>query len=243
MSYLVFLLVFIVPPVLALAATAPRPLAGRGGLRARIAIPLVAAIALVYTTPWDNYLVYRRVWWYGPDRVLATIGYVPVEEYIFFVLQPLLAGLFLYHLLARRPEPSPEPGRRWPGALVYGAGSLAGAALLASGAESGLYLGLILTWACPVLFGMWVFGGAYLARHRRVLLPAIVVPTMYLWVADRVAIGLGIWDISNQYSFDLDPLGLPVEEAVFFLVTNLLAVKGTMLFLFGDRIAGGRYPR
>ena len=57
---------------------------------------------------------------------------------------------------------------------------------------------------------------------------------------DRVAIGLGIWDITNRFSLGADPLGLPVEEAVFFLFTNLLVVQGAMLFLFGDKIAEAR---
>jgi len=93
MSYLVFHLVLILPPILLMAATLPSSLNDLGGWRARIALPLIALIALTYTTAWDNYLVARDVWWYGPGRVLATIGFVPVEEYLFFVLQPVLTGL------------------------------------------------------------------------------------------------------------------------------------------------------
>ena len=58
---------------------------------------LLSFIALIYTTPWDNYLVYKKVWDYGKDRILFTIFYVPFEEYCFFILQPLLiTGIFLY---------------------------------------------------------------------------------------------------------------------------------------------------
>ena len=55
---------------------------------------VVLLLAFAYTTPWDNYLVFREVWGYPPGRVLATIGYVPVEEYAFFLLQPIMTGLF-----------------------------------------------------------------------------------------------------------------------------------------------------
>ena len=249
MTYAVFLLLFLVLPIVVLLATLPRPLAGRGGWRGRLALPLVALLALLYTTPWDNYLVYRGVWYYGPDRVLATIGYVPVEEYAFFLLQPVLTGLVLYHLLARFPQPSHGPAKRFGGALVFGILTLEGIGLLLVGPPSGLYLGLILAWAAPVLLGMWLFAGPYVGRYRRVALLALAGPTLYLWIIDRLAIGLGIWDISNEFSFDLDPFGLPIEEAVFFLITNALVVIGTILFLFGDRIAqqrlvsqGGRQP-
>ncbi len=55
----------------------------------------LATIAVVYTTPWDNYLVATGVWYYDPRLVLnRTIGYVPVEEYLFFILQTFLTGFF-----------------------------------------------------------------------------------------------------------------------------------------------------
>lgn len=43
--------------------------------------------------------------------------------------------------------------------------------------------------------------------------------------------GLGIWSISERYSLGIDPLGLPIEEAVFFLVTNWMVVPGVALLL------------
>ena len=240
MSYLSFLVIFLAVPILVLAWRQPRPLAGIGGPRARAALPLTCAIAFVYTTPWDNYLVYRDVWGYGPDRVLGTIGYVPYEEYAFFLLQPILGGLFLYRLLARSPlPPSQTPSRRaWGiGIGVYVALALLGAGLLLAGWSRGLYLGLILAWAGPVLLGMWIYAGRFVWRLRRIFLIGVAVPTLYLWIADALAIRMGIWYISDRYSLGIDPLGLPIEEATFFLVTNLLVVQGVLLFLFGDRIA------
>lgn len=241
MTYLTFHLIFILPPIVGLSLRQPRPLAGVGGARARYALLLTGLIAFVYTIPWDNYLVYRGVWTYGPERVLGTIGYVPVEEYLFFLLQPLLTGLWLYRLLGRRPAPRPA-GRhaRAGGALVYLGLTAAGVLLLLSGRPAPLYLGLILAWAGPVLLGMWLYAGPHFWAYRRVFLPAVLLPTLYLWGADWVALRLGIWAIADAYSLGLDPLGLPIEEATFFLVTNLLVVQGVMLFLHGDRIARGQ---
>lgn len=238
MTYLTFLLVFLAPPIAVLTAMQRRPLAGVGGRRGRYTLPLISLIAFFYTTPWDNYLVYKNVWSYGPDRVLGVIGYVPVEEYVFFLAQPFFAGLFLYLLLSRKPRPRTVNARLalLAGCLCYLLATLIGVALLLSGWERGLYLGLILAWAAPVLLGMWIYAGPFLWRYRNTLFASVAVPTLYLWVADRIAIGLGIWDISNRFSLDFDPFGLPFEEAVFFLITNLLVVQGAMLFLFGDRI-------
>jgi lycopene cyclase domain len=85
-------------------------------MRVDLAIPIVCLIAFTYTTPWDNYLVAQEVWWYGANRVVGTIGYVPVEEYMFFVLQPILTGLFLYQYLYRVSQPRTHTRRRRLGA-------------------------------------------------------------------------------------------------------------------------------
>ncbi|MEJ2750438.1 MAG: lycopene cyclase domain-containing protein, partial [Anaerolineae bacterium] len=48
------------------------------------AIGLHILVALIYTTPWDNYLVATNVWWYDPALVTGiTLGWVPIEEYTF----------------------------------------------------------------------------------------------------------------------------------------------------------------
>lgn len=234
MTYLQFHLVFILPALLVLAPFARRavPLLGS---RARWAVLAVPPIALLYTTPWDNYLVWRGVWFYGADRVVGTIGFVPVEEYLFFVLQPLLAGALLYRLLARQlrrdaPGPVARPTRvRLLGAAPWMLATAAGVLLLRT--ESGTYLGLILAWAAPVVAAMWLAVGPDIWRVRRAALPAMLLPTIYLWIADRIALGLGIWAISDRYTLGFAPLGLPVEEAVFFLVTTVVSVCGVLLFL------------
>ena len=236
MTYLGFHLVFILPPLAILLALAWRRGLPAGAWRA---ITFTMLIALVYTTPWDNYLVYRSVWWYGSDRVLGTIGYVPIEEYLFFLLQPWLAGLFYALFFARRTGHwSPRAGAVVGG--VFLALSLWGAYLLAAGGDKMTYLGLILAWACPVIAGMWFFAGSFLGSRLGLIAAATLIPSVYLWVADRLAIGLEIWTIAADYSTGIMLLGLPIEEATFFLLTNLLVVSGVSLFMHGDQIAASR---
>ena len=236
MTYLAFHFVFTIPPILIMLFTLPRPLAGVGGLRGRWAIPALCVIAFTYTTPWDNYLVANEVWWYGTDRVIATVGHVPIEEYMFFVLQPILTGLFLYHFLSRwGPGQGPRSDMaRNVGVSLFLFLSLVGAGLVFSGWDPGLYLGLILVWAGPILTFMWIYAGRSLWSMRRTLLVAVGIPTLYLWIADATAIHLNIWTISDQFTVGWAPFGLPLEEAVFFLVTNLMVVKGILLFLYED---------
>jgi len=238
MSYFTFHLVFILPPILLLAFMQRQPLAGIGGLRAWLGLLLIALVALVYTTPWDNYLVWRNVWSYGTGRVVGTIGYVPVEEYLFFLLQPILTGLWLYWLVPKEGLPVQQHSF-----LVQGSGTLLWIALSVAGAlllqwDPGVYLGLILAWAGPILALQWIVGGAQLWATKRLWLIGTLVPTLYLWIADRIAIWQGIWSISDVFTTGLHLFGLPVEEATFFLVTNLLVVQGLLLFLILGKAQG-----
>jgi lycopene cyclase domain-containing protein len=239
MTYLEFHLIVILPPIVLMGATLPKSMTEIGGRRARWALPVISTIAFVYTTPWDNYLVAREVWWYGPGRVLAAIGYVPIEEYLFFVLQPILTGLFLFQVLGRLTDrPLPAGGLSvWGGVLTFTALSTVGFGLLASGWPRGLYMGLVLAWASPLLAGMWLYDGETLWAYRKPMLLAVGIPTLYLWVGDAVAIASGVWTISAEYTVGVTPFGLPVEEATFFLVTNLLVVKGILLLLYGSHEA------
>jgi len=235
MKYLTFHVLLTIPPILVMAGTLPQSLKEFGGWRAQLAIPLLALIAFSYTTPWDNYLVAQSVWWYGPDRVIGTVGTVPVEEYLFFFLQPFLTGLFCIHYLMRRPGGLPSGSMPpWVGLLSFGALSGIGLTLLVASAPSGVYMGLILIWACPLLAGMWLYDGESLWAHRRTILFTVGVPTLYLWGADLIAIQSGIWTISSEYTLGWSILGLPIEEATFFLMTNLLVVKGILLLLYGS---------
>ena len=107
MTYFGFLLRFLFIPVVLLLVWAWRD-ARRGRQVAPVwrswsavsALLLHVLIAVLYTTPWDNYLVATRVWWYDPALVTGiVIGWVPIEEYTFFIMQPILAGVWLLTLL------------------------------------------------------------------------------------------------------------------------------------------------
>ena len=239
MSYLTFHLVFLAPPIALMLLAHRRPESFDDDLRVDLAIPLICFIALSYTTPWDNYLVAQEIWWYGSDRVVSTIGHVPVEEYLFFVLQPLLTGLFLYQCLSRygtAPKSSP-PIAPWIGATVFLGLAMLGGAFLLDNRPQTTYLALILTWAPPILAGMWLYDGETLWALRSTVLVSTTVPTLYLWIADAVAIGTRIWTISPTHTIGVSALGLPIEEATFFLFTNLLVVQGVLLLLYGSHEA------
>jgi lycopene cyclase domain-containing protein len=99
MNYPLFLLLYLGIPIALLLVLL------RDKIRARwwrMAVGATAIIALVYTTPWDNYLVATGVWHYDPARIWGIVlGYVPLEEYLFFVLQTMLGALVTLALLKK----------------------------------------------------------------------------------------------------------------------------------------------
>ncbi|MFB6169277.1 MAG: lycopene cyclase domain-containing protein [Haloferacaceae archaeon] len=229
LSYLGFHAVFVLPPLLVLILLRP-PLLRPSGRAERTALAILVAAAVLYTTPWDSYMIDRGVWYYGDGTVLARVAAVPLGEYLFFILQTVVTGLWLswYDV-----DPSFEPGDwratpRVAGALVALGAAAAGVALLTT--ANGFYLGAILAWACPLFALQWAVGGGYLVRAWTDWLPAALVPTLYFAAADRVAIGLGIWTIAPETSTGLLVLGLPIEEGAFFLVVTLLVVWGMTLY-------------
>jgi lycopene cyclase domain-containing protein len=236
MTYLAFLIIFLLPPILFVYALLwrkhPR---GVRGLEIRPVLAL-ALLALIYTTPWDNYLVANRIWWYRPDWVLgATLAWVPVEEYAFFVLQTLLTGgwaLFVTQYLVRSAAtaPSSRPRLRWAAGLGASIAALASAAALLAGPPQWTYMALILVWALPPLALQAAFGADLLFQRASAVLISIGLPTIYLILADALAIRTGTWVINPRLSLSTRVAGFPLEEALFFLVTNTLVVVGLSLW-------------
>ena len=244
MTYFGFLALFVGIPIVILGALAFRDHrrgrslpAAVGNFPAWQMIALHVVIAVIWTTPWDNYLVATRVWWYDPALVTGfVIGYVPIEEYTFFVLQPIMTGLWLALLLRRLPLPSAaeiaRPSLR--GVALAGAAALwlGSLFLLLSGWQPGTYLGLELVWALLPIMLQLGFGADILWRYRRHVLLSIALPTLYLSAADAVAITAGTWTIDPAQSLQVYLGGvLPVEEFIFFLLTNTLVTFGLTLAL------------
>ena len=100
------------------------------------------------------------------------------------------------------------------------------------------YVILILVWAGPVIVFQWLFGADLLIRHWKVLIPGVLLPTLYLTLIDPFALRSGTWTISTQQSLNLflPIIGVPIEEAIFFLVTNTLIIQGMILFLERSRV-------
>jgi lycopene beta-cyclase len=97
---------------------------------------------------------------------------------------------------------------------------------------------LILVWSGPVIAIQWLLGAELLIRRWKVLIPGILVPTLYLSFIDSFALRSGTWTISPLQSLNLflPIVGVPIEEAIFFLATNTLIIQGMILLLERSRV-------
>ena len=97
------------------------------------------------------------------------------------------------------------------------------------GPASVTYLTLILSWALLPILLQVAFGADILLANWRLLVLAIVTPTLYLWLIDAIAIQSGTWTIDPAQTTGIKLGPLPLEEMVFFLMTNLLIAFGMTL--------------
>jgi lycopene cyclase domain-containing protein len=244
MSYLGFLLRFLVVPILILllifflerGKALPPALRGRSPWKLLL---VLVVIAVLYTTPWDNYLVATNVWWYDPAQVLGVVfGWVPLEEYLFFILQPILVGLWLLWLARRLPVAPTAVGEgsrsyvRAASTVLVGSLWIISLFLLVADWQATRYLALEVAWALPPIMLQLAFGADLLLRHWRLLLLTVIPATLYLAAADALALQEGIWTIDPAQSSGLLLAGrLPVEEFLFFLLTTVLVTFGLILGL------------
>jgi 15-cis-phytoene synthase/lycopene beta-cyclase len=204
-------------------------------------IAFLITIAVISTIPWDSYLIRTGIWSYPSNAILGpTLLDIPLEEVFFFVIQTF--NTTLVYLLVSKPILHPvylvreKKGDRW--TYIKLIGQVAGALLLkksvnfVSAGSDKTYLGLILAWALPFLLLLWSLSYQFLVQLPRTstALP-ILLPTVYLWVVDTVALKRGTWVIEQgtKTGWVLWP-GLEIEEAIFFLLTNCLIVFGLVAF-------------
>lgn len=95
------------------------------------------------------------------------------------------------------------------------------------------YLWHLGVWATPVLAVQvaalwWTSPWAAGAVSRATVLPVVAV-TSWLVAADHVAISAGVWRFGPEKIVGLRLGAVPIEEVLFFLITNTLVALGTIL--------------
>lgn len=205
-------------------------------------IASLIVLSFTATLPWDAYLIRNKIWSYPPDAIIGPrLWGIPAEELFFFVIQTYITSLFyillskpLFHplyLKTQRNPPAWIARGKLAGQGILIALALYGVHLIRAGGP-GTYLGLILAWAFPFALLTFTVAGRFILSLplTSTALP-VLLPTIYLWLVDELALGRGTWAIASGTKLEYCLFGvLEIEEATFFLATNLLIVFGMAVF-------------
>jgi lycopene beta-cyclase len=208
-----------------------------------LAMGLVLLAVMIFTTPWDNLAAKWGIWGFPPGKYLARIGYLPVEEYLFFVLQSvnvMLAVRALFHFF---PDWLTSFETRISRGMLY---CLAASIIpwvlvtvqlrwLRRKVGPRVNYAIHLAWFLPVIYAQWVLAPPLYYAHAGLLALVTVAFGVYYTLADLVAVRSGVWffDEKQITGVKLDSL-LPWEEVAFFFLTTLLVAQSYLLLLPPD---------
>jgi lycopene cyclase domain-containing protein len=227
MTFLGFLLVCMLPPVLVLLWVQ------RERVRASyLAITLVVGVgSIFYTAGWDSWLIEHNVWWFDLSRTLGIrFGVFPLEEALFYVLIAALGGLWTHVVFTRfAPDLGSAPRRptlRW--------GSAAAVAGLWA-VDVAVLIFVVPHWPIVTFFAQCVLVtlpalalllglvGDLLWYRRRYIALSVVVPALWLSVmAGTFTFGTELWVVNPKDSFGKLFGMIPAEMPIFYLLASAL---------------------
>lgn len=234
LTYMQVHLYYTVPPTIILYVLI-RPLISSFD---KIKIITLCILGVLYTTPWDNYIVYHKAWWYRKDAVIGTIGYVPIEEYIFFIIQTIFTSLWticcsrwkLNSLFLRSSKSLKLQLTKYAVVVLMIVAVLWGW-LNAIPATKSFYFCSVTWWSLLIVVMLWNFIASYIVQRYQQILISVVFPTVYLCYVDLIALQAGVWHINEDTSFEIFVVqNLPLEEVFFFFMTNFMVVMGAAGF-------------
>jgi lycopene cyclase domain-containing protein len=237
MTYFRFHLIFNLPVLVVLLLLNSR-YHWWGGELAALGFVLIAV--MVFTTPWDNLAAKWGIWGFPREKYSLRIGYLPVEEYAFFILQSVNVIMLIRALLHYFPA-----FKSWDVTIIdeWTHLCLVGSILPWAVIAWQLYLwrkkkgpcvnyAIHLAWFLPVIYFQWVVAPPLFWHHAGMLAMVTAIFGIYYTVADIIAVKAGIWFFDEKQITGYKFRGiLPWEEIAFFFLTSLLVAQSFLLLL------------
>jgi lycopene cyclase domain-containing protein len=203
----------------------------------------VLLAVMLFTTPWDNLAAKWGIWGFPRARYTWRVGYLPIEEYAFFLLQSanvMLAVRALFHFF-----PDWMGGREIEVSrltLAFLGISVVPWLIVALGARwlrrrvgSRVNYALHLAWFLPVIYSQWILAPLLFLQHGGLLALVTGAFGVYYTLADWVAVRGGTWFFDERQITGWKAAGiLPWEEIAFFFLTSLLVAQSYLLLLPAD---------
>ena len=239
MTYFRFHLFFNLPPLVLLVALNLGPWVWEEV----VAFGWVLLAVMVFTTPWDNFAAKWGIWGFPREKYSLRIGYLPVEEYAFFLLQSvnvMLAVRALFHFF-----PGWQTGRETPidiwTLICLGVSIIPWLVitwqirLMRRKRGPCVNYAIHLAWFLPVIYAQWIFAPSLFFGHAGLLALLTGMFGVYYTLADLAAVRAGTWFFDEKQITGLKLGGvLPWEEIAFFFLTSLLVAQSYLLLLPAD---------
>jgi putative membrane protein len=240
MTYLRFHLIFNLPLLIVLAALTGTVPWTTGEVQA---FGLVLLAVMVFTTPWDNLAAKWGIWGFPREKYSLRIGYLPVEEYAFFLLQSanvMLAVRALFHFYPDWQIGLETNVGKW--TVICLAASLIPWSFVAIQLRwlrkhkgPRVNYAIHLAWFLPVIYAQWVLAPPLFWNHAGLLALVTVAFGVYYTLADLAAVKAGTWFFDEKQITGVKLGGvLPWEEIAFFFLTSLLVAQSYLLLLPED---------
>jgi lycopene cyclase domain-containing protein len=237
MTYFRFHLLFNLPLLLILVAlTWSVP----WGKEEALAFGSVLLAVMIFTTPWDNLAAKWGIWGFPREKFSFRVGYLPVEEYAFFLLQSANVMLAVRALFRFESDwligLDTEVGK-WT-LICLGASAVPWILVaiqlrwLRRKAGPCVNYAIHLAWFLPVIYLQWVLAPKLFGWHAGLLALVTVAFGVYYTLADLVAVRAGTWFFDEKQITGVKLGGiLPWEEIAFFFLTSLLVAQSYLLLL------------
>lgn len=235
LTYMEVIVYYTLPPTIFLYFLL-RPLTGSFDKFRHISI---CVLMLIYTAPWINYTMHRHSLKYHKDTVITTVDELPIERYIFFIMQMIFTSLWT-SLCSRWTFSAlylKSTNRIQFHLIRYSVITLMVAAMYfgwkhsISGNKT-FYLGSMVWWFLLAAIILWRFSGPYIWKRYKEYLASIFLPSIYFCYVDLIAMRNGHWQINKATSLGVFPIcnDLPLEEIAFIFLTNSLVVQLSLAY-------------
>jgi lycopene beta-cyclase len=240
MTYFRFHLIFNLPLLILLAGLGGAPSWTTGEVEA---LGLVLLAVMLFTTPWDNLAAKWGIWGFPREKFSLRVGYLPVEEYVFFLLQSLNVMLAVRALFRFFPDwmtgQETEIGR-WTlyclaASIIPWAFVVAQLWWLRRKAGPRVNYAIHLAWFLPVIYLQWILAPPLFLGHAALLALVTTAFGVYYTLADLAAVRAGTWFFDEKQITGVKLRGiLPWEEIAFFFLTSLLVAQSYLLLVPSD---------
>jgi lycopene cyclase domain-containing protein len=237
LTYLRFHLIFNLPLLIVLAAiSGPEPWAA--GEAAAFGWVLLAV--MIFTAPWDNLAAKWGIWGFPREKYSVRLGYLPVEEYAFFLLQSANVMLAIRALFYLFPfwQNYRETRVDLSTLIFLGASIIPWLLVIAQlrwlrrKAGPRVNYALHLVWFLPVMYTQWIVAAPLFIAHAGLLAMVTTGFGCYYTLADLAAVRAGTWFFDEKQITGGKLAGvLPWEEIAFFFLTSLLVAQSYLLLL------------